>query len=251
MNSVIAALAAALKSFFQPRMLALVLWPMLLAVALWVGAAFIFWGSWMDGLTGLVQQTSLERWMAQGFLAIVSHYLIATVLVMLLLPAIYVTALLITAIFAMPMMVDHVAGKYYPELERKQGGTVAGNVSNALVAVAVYCLGWVVSLPLWLFSPLALVLPIVLMAYLNQRLFRYDALAEHASRDEIELVVERTTPRLYLLGALAGLLQFVPLLNLFAPVFVALAFIHLCLDELRALRLQPLAQAPSTGGASQ
>jgi len=236
MNSVIAALVAALRSFFHPKMLSLVLWPMLLAVALWVGAAFIFWGGWMDGLAALVRQTSLEQWLAQGFLAIVSHYLIATVLVLLLLPAIYVTALLITAIFAMPMMVNHVAEKNYPELERKQGGTIAGNVSNALMAVVVYCLGWVVSLPLWLFSPFALILPIALMAYLNQRLFRYDALAEHASHDEIGQIVERAAPKLYLLGALAGLVQFVPLLNLFAPVFVALAFIHLCLDELGKMR---------------
>lgn len=238
MNAVFAALLVALKTFFHPRMLALVLWPMLLATALWVGAAFIFWGSWMDSLTGLVQQTGLEQWIAQGFLALATHYLIATVLVLLLLPAIYVTALMITAIFSMPAMVDHVATKNYPTLERKQGGTMAGNVSNAVMAVAVYCLGWIISLPLWLFTPFALVFPIVLMAYLNQRLFRYDALAEHASREEIDQVVERASGKLYLLGALAGLLQFVPLLNFIAPVYVALAFIHLCLDELNALRLQ-------------
>ncbi|MBU3903739.1 MAG: EI24 domain-containing protein [Gammaproteobacteria bacterium] len=238
MNSVPRALLAALKTFFHPRMLALVLWPMLLAIVLWVGAAFIFWGSWMAGLTGLVQQTSLEQWLAQGFLAVATHYLIATVLVLLLLPAIFVTALLITAIFAMPTMVEHVAAKEYPALDRKQGGTAAGNVSNALMAVSVYCLGWIISLPLWLFTPFALVLPIVLMAYLNQRLFRYDALAEHASREEMAQVFERASGKLYLLGALAGLLQFVPLLNFIAPVYVALAFIHLCLDELQQLRLQ-------------
>ncbi len=238
MQSVIVALRAAFRSFFHPRMLALVLWPMLLATALWLGAAFIFWGSWMAGLTGLLEQTSLEQWIAQGVLAVVAHYLVATLLVLLLLPAIFVTALLITAIFAMPVMVGHVAEKDYPQLVRKQGGTVAGNVSNALVAVAVYCLGWIVTLPLWLFSPFALVLPILLMAYLNQRLFRYDALAEHASREEIGLVVERASGKLYLLGALAGLLQFVPLLNFIAPVYVALAFIHLCLEELKQLRAQ-------------
>ncbi|MFH0935054.1 MAG: EI24 domain-containing protein, partial [Pseudomonadota bacterium] len=85
-----------------------------------------------------------------------------------------------------------------------------------------------------------LLLPLALMAYLNQRLFRYDALAEHASREEIAQVVERAAPRLYLLGLLTGLLQFVPLLNLIAPVYVALAFIHLCLGELRILRQQSL-----------
>ncbi len=236
MNNVFSALAAALKSLVHPKMLALMLWPILAATVLWGGAALLFWADWIAGLTGMVQATPLEQWMAQGFVALASHYLITVILVLLLLPAIYVTALAITAVFAMPAMVGHVAAKSYPELERKQGGSVVGSVANAAMAVAVYCAGWVLSLPLWLLSPFALVLPIVLMAYLNQRLFRYDALAEHASREEYDLILERATPRLYLLGGLVGLLQFVPLLNLFAPIYVGLAFIHLCLAELRQLR---------------
>ncbi len=217
-------------------MLALLLWPMLLALALWVGAALLFWGSWVDSMNSLLQATPVEQWVAQGMWALAAHYLVSIVLLLLLLPAIYVTALLITAVFAMPLMVNHVAAQDYPDLERKRGGSTAGSIVNAIVAIAVYLVGWVMSLPLWLFAPFALVLPILLMAYLNQRLFRYDALAEHATREEYALVVERASLRLYLLGALLGLVQFVPVLNLFAPVFVALAFIHLCLSELREMR---------------
>lgn len=236
-QGVIAALVAALKTLLHPRMLSLVLWPMLAAMVLWVGAAMLFWGDWIGSLTAMLQTTSLEQWVSHGFLAVLSHYLISIILVLLLLPAIYVTALMITAVFAMPMMVNHVAGNYYPELERKRGGSAAGSVANAVLAIAVYCAGWVLSLPLWLFSPLALVLPVILMAWLNQRLFRYDALAEHAGKQEYRQVIERATVRLYLLGALAGLLQFVPLLNLLSPVYIGLAFIHLCLAELKQLRL--------------
>jgi len=236
MNSVISALVEALKTLFHPKMLSLVLWPMLVAVVLWVGAALFFWADWVAGLTGMVQATPLEQWMAQGFFAVASHYLIAIILVLLLLPAIYVTALVITAIFVMPMMVSHVAQKHYPELELKKGGSTDGSFANAAVAIIVYCVGWVLSLPLWLFSPFAMVLPLVLIAYLNQRLFRYDALAEHASREEYNQVIERSSVKLYLLGAAVGLLQFVPLLNLFSPIYVGLAFIHLCLAELKQLR---------------
>ena len=236
MNSVISALIEALKTLIKPRMLAMLLWPMLVAMVLWVGAALYFWGSWVSSLTAMVQATPLEQWVAQGFLAVVSHYLISIVLVLLLLPAIYVTALVLTAVFAMPMMVSYVSAKYYPELERRNGGSVAGSLGNAVVAIGVYCAGWLLCLPLWLFSPFALVLPVVLLAYLNQRLFRYDALAEHASREEFDLIVERAGWRLYLLGALVGLLQFVPLLNLISPVYIGLAYIHLCLSELKLLR---------------
>jgi CysZ protein len=212
------------------------IWPMLLAIVVWTAAAMFFWDDWVAGMTGMVQATPLEQWIAHGFLAVASHYLIVIVLLLLLLPAIYLTALLITSVFAMTMMVDHVAERYYPELERKQGGSNAGSIANAAAAIVVYCAGWVLSLPLWLFTPLAMVLPLLLMAWLNQHLFRYDALAEHASREEYALVVGRSRGRLFLLGAAVGLLQFVPLLNMFSPVYVALAFIHFCLAELKQLR---------------
>lgn len=239
MKSVISALIEAFKSLFHPKMLSMMLWPMLVSVVLWVGMAIVFWGSWIASLNGLVQETPLEQWMAHGFFSVISHYLISIILVLLLLPAIYVTALVITAVFTMPMMVSHIARKAYPELELKHGGTAAGSVWNAGVAIAVYCVGWLLCLPLWLFSPFAVALPIILMAYLNQRLFRYDALSEHASGEEYEQILERSGKKLYLLGAAVGLLQFVPVLNLFSPVYVALAFIHLCLAELKQLR-QPV-----------
>lgn len=245
MDSVISALVAALRTLFHPKMLALVLWPMLAAAVLWVGAALYFWADWVASLNEAVQASPLEEWVAHGFLAVAAHYLISVILVMLLLPAIYVTALVLTAVFAMPSMVKHVAAKHYPELERKQGGSTAGSLWNSAVAVAVYLTGWVLSLPLWLISPFAMALPIVFTAYLNQRLFRYDSLAEHASGEEYRRIVERSLPKFYLLGAALGLLQFVPLLNLFSPVYAGLAFIHLCLSELQQLRREECQAIPA------
>lgn len=236
MKSVLIALREALKGLFHPRMLVLVIWPMLIAALTWGIAAIFFWSSWLEALGNLLQASPAEQWIAQGFLAVASHYLMVFVLAMLLLPAIYVTALIITAVFAMPLMVKHVAATRFPTLERKQGGSVAGSVANAFIAIAIYALLWIVSLPLWLFSAFALILPLLWMAYLNQRLFRYDALAEHASREEFAQIMEGATGRLYLLGIALGLLQFIPILNFFSPVYIGLAFIHFCLGELQQLR---------------
>ncbi len=236
MKDVVSALALALGSFFHPRMLMLVIWPLLVATVLWLGVAIFFWGSWINELTGMLQSTSMQQWLAQGFLAVAAHYLIGIVLALLIFPAIYVTALLITATFGMPAMVDHVARRHYPDLESKKGGSFTGSLWNALIAILVYCAGWVITLPLWLISPFALVLPIALMAYLNQRLFRYDALSEHASPEEYDRLIRQSSGRLYLLGAVSGLLQLLPLAGFFLPVYAGLAFTHLCLSELKALR---------------
>jgi hypothetical protein len=157
-------------------------------------------------------------------------------LILLLFPVILVTALLVTSVLAMPVMVKHVGTRDFPRLEQKRGGTALGSLWNALVAMVIFILLWMVTLPLWLFGLPAVVLPVLLSAYLSQRLFRYDALAEHASPEEFERILERAGMRLYVLGAVLAFIQFVPLLNLFSPVYIGLAYIHFCLRELQQLR---------------
>ena len=236
MKNVFSALIAALKSQFHPRMLALVLWPALSAIFLWGGLALFFWSDWVRMAAQWLQQTPAEQWLMHGFLAAASGYFISLVLLMLLLPLIYVTALVITAVFAMPAMVEHVASHHYPHLQRKHGGTFTGSVINSLKAVFIYLLLWLLTLPLWLFTLFAGILPIILAAYLNQRLFRYDALAEHASAVEYQQVLEQSSGQMYVLGALAGLLQYIPLLNIFSAIYIGLAYTHLCLANLDRIR---------------
>lgn len=157
---------------------------------------------------------------------------------MLFVPLVFVTALFITALFAMPALVRLVAERDYPALERKQGGSFVGSLANAALALGVYVVLWAASLPLW-FLGAGFVVPFVAAAYLNQRLFRYDALAEHASHPEMQTLFTRYRSSLWGLGLITGLMQFVPFLNLFAAVLAALAFVHFGLARLAALRQPP------------
>ena len=115
---------------------------------------------------------------------------------------------------------------------------MVGNLLNALLAVGVFIAIWVLTLPLWLIG-IGVVVPFVAAAYLNQRLFRFDALAEHASHEEMQALFALHRSSWWGLGLLTGLLQFLPLLNLFAPVLTALAFIHFGLAHLEKLRRDP------------
>ena len=96
-------------------------------------------------------------------------------LFLLFVPLVYLTALFILGIFGMDAMVDHVARRSYPQLERRRGGGVAGSVWNGCVALAGMALLAVLSLPLWLAPPLWPVLAVAILGWGNQRLLRYDA----------------------------------------------------------------------------
>jgi CysZ protein len=238
MGDVIQALGRALASLARPKMLALSLWPMVLALLFWGGLAAFFWSDWVAYATAALTETPVEDWLTRWEMQWLAGYLAVALILLILFPLALTTALVIAAVFMMPVVVGFVAGRHYPALERRKGGTFLGSLGNALMSVAVFIVLWLLTLPFYLFGPLAVVVPVALSAYLNQRLFRYDALAEHASPEEMTAVIERSSGRLYLLGGVVGLTHFVPLLNLFAPIYTGLAFAHFCLEELARIRRQ-------------
>ena len=238
MTSIFEALSRAFRDLFQFQVLWIVIWPILAASLLWFLLGIAFWSTfsgWIaSGLTAIGIQTWLEgvepRWVAYGIQAI-THLI-------LFVPLVFVTALVITALFAMPALIHLVADRDYPHLERENGGGFAGSLLNALIALGIFVAIWLITLPLWLIGA-GLVIPFIATAYLNQRLFRYDALAEHASQDEMRAIFSSQRSLLWGLGLLTGLVQFIPILNLFAPVLTALAFIHFGLERLKNLRSLP------------
>ena len=80
------------------------------------------------------------------------------------------------------------------------------------------------------------VIAALISALFNLRVFRYDALAAHASAGEYRKIVQEAGGRLYALGLALAALYYVPIVNLLVPVLSGLAFTHLCLAELARLR---------------
>ena len=224
----------AARSLLHPKILVIVLWPMVLSLVLWGVLAWFFWDNWISLLGHWLQPT--QEFLSQHDFVWLANGMTVVLLVLLVLPLTLTTALFIAAVLVMPMMVRHVASRDYPELERRHGGTFAGSVWNALIAIGVFCGLWLLSIPFWLLAGLGALFSLLLMAYLNQRLFRYDALAEHASHEEFQLILEQSGAQLYLLGLLLALLHFVPVINLLSPVYTGLVYIHYGLDQLKRLR---------------
>ncbi|HKB82126.1 MAG TPA: EI24 domain-containing protein [Burkholderiales bacterium] len=236
MDAVILALIGALRSVVHPIILMVLLVPMLVALVLWVGLGWAYWDAWTSVIQDAVVGHSHFAWAANWDIAGLASWITAALVFALLVPVVIVTALLMATLFAMPVLVRHVARRDYPNLARRRGGTLFGSIWNAVAAIFLFALLWIVTLPLWLLAPLAVLLPVMLSAFLNQRLFRYDALSDHADAAEMKLIFESARGRLFLLGLITGGMYFIPPLNLVAPVFSALAFIHLCLAELQRLR---------------
>lgn len=232
-------LRRAALDLLQPRVLTVVFVPMLAALALWGGLAWVYGEAWLAGLTALAADIPWPDWLGTAPTAWLVALGSLILFGLLLVPAIYVTALLITALIFMPLLVGVVADGRFPGLERRRGGSVLGSLFNGVYALAVYLAVWLVTLPLWLLGPLGAAASLLLNAWLNQKLFLYDALAEHTDARELAQLRRQAGAPLYLLSALLGLLHFVPVFNFVAPVYMGLAFTHYGLAQLDTLRARP------------
>ncbi|OFZ86378.1 MAG: hypothetical protein A2V78_05790 [Betaproteobacteria bacterium RBG_16_64_18] len=222
-------------------MFALMLWPVAVALALWIALALAFWSRAVAAVDAMLRGTPVVEWMfAVAPLAAIGAQLGWILLALLFVPLVVITATLIIGVFAMPVMVNHVAERDYPRLARRQGGGAAGSAWNGLVASLWFAAAVAVSLPLWLAPPLWPALPALLLGYLNYRMFPYDALAEHASGNELTQILRQDRAPLFVLGLIVALAGHVPLLGFFAPLYGGLAFIHYGLARLEGLRAAPI-----------
>jgi len=232
--NVLSALGHGLVSVFHPRMLWLMVWPMLVALAVWGTIALVTWTRLALWLAELINQWALG--IVRLDLGQLAQFLANVALLLLFVPLVYLTALFILGAFGMQKMVDHVATRAFAHLERRRGGSTAGSVWNAIVALAGMLLLFAISLPLWLVPVLWPVITLAILTWVNQRLLRYDALAEHAEAAEMAPLFRQHRGPLLLLGFLLALLAYVPLLGFFAPVLFGLAFIRYLLGALEAIR---------------
>ena len=235
--NVAGALLYGFANLFHPRMLWLMLWPMLVALAIWGTAALFLWTKLALWLAGIMKPY-LEPALGYVRLDFGDATMIAAnvILFLLFVPLVYLTALFILGVFGMQKMVDYVAAGSFPHLERRRGGGTVGSLGNGMVAFLGMIGMFILSIPLWILPPLWPLIPLAILSWVNQRLLRYDALAEHADREEMARLFRERRGGLYTLGILLALLAYVPFVNFIGPVVFGLAFIRYLLGALDAIR---------------
>jgi CysZ protein len=241
MTSIPRSLAYALANVLHPRMIWLMIWPLAVALGLWGTLAIVCWtqlalaiADWMQ--QGLAHAPFISTW----DFTTATLFLAKVLILVMLVPLIQLTALLILSIFGMPAMVEHVASRSFAQLERRKGGSVAGSVWNSCVGLLGLAGLGLVSIPFWVFPPLWPLIPVAILGWVNQRVLRYDALAEHADGAEMREVFAGRRGALYVMGLILALAAYVPLLGFFAPVLLGLSFIHYLLGALQARRTAPI-----------
>ena len=219
----------------HPKVIGLSIVPVLIGVALALGLGYLYWEQAVASVRGGLESWSLVD---AGLKAVESYFgasfrsVLAPLLVVLLAaPVIVVLSVLLVAVMMTPAIVNLVATRRFPGLERKRGAGVVSSTLWSLLCTAVALVALAISLPLWFIPPLVLVLPPLIWGWLTYQVMSFDVLAEHASKDERRALMRRHRMQLLGIGVVSGYLGAAPSLIwafsavalIFAPLLIAVS----------------------------
>ena len=246
----------------RPRVIMLSLAPLLLIGVLGGAWGYFYWDGAVRGMRSLLESSSLLTtfwgWLQTWGVGDVTAVVAPLMVILAVTPVLVVFSLLAVALLMTPALVALVAQRRFPHLGRKKGGSFWASAVWSLGSSFLAVLALVVSVPLWLVPPLVLVLPPLIWGWLTYRVMAFDALAEHASKEERREILQRHRTRLLGIGILTGYLGAAPSLVwasgvIFAAIWIytlvfafsSLWFAHYCLAALERLRSEGSALSAS------
>ena len=215
----------------RPRVIVLSMLPLILMVALFLSLGYFYWDAALDGVRGLLESSSLLatlfEWL-QGIGAEGLKTVLAPLIVVLAFGQLgLILSLLVVAIMMTPSLVNMVAERRFKLLERKHGGSLLVSLLWSLGSTLLAFIALLVSVPLWLIPPLILVLPPLIWGWLTYRVMAFDALAEHASKDERVELLRRHRSSLLAIGVITGYMGAAPSLLWASGALFVVAFVIL------------------------
>ncbi len=212
----------------HPRVIVFSLLPLVLMVVLSFALGYFFWDSAvayvMDSLQSLSLVQAFFGWLERIGMEGLRTVLAPLVVLIVATPVIVMCCLLLVAVFMTPAMVTLVGRRRFPEMEKKQGGSLLVSILWSLGSTLVALVVLVLSMPLWLIPPLVLILPPLIWGWLTYRVFAFDALAEHASADERRHILKEHRGTLLAMGIVSGYIGAAPsLLWASGALFIAMA----------------------------
>lgn len=136
----------------------------------------------------------------------------------------------------MPLLLKHLSETEYRDVAAMGKDSFVAAAVNSVLATILFIFGWVTTIPLWLIPGFSLLLPLLLMGWLNRRTFAYDALSLHATAAEWKTLRKQHEAPLFMLGLTMALFAYLPVIGLLVPALAALSFIHYGLEALRRSR---------------
>ncbi len=216
MNGLFDAFWRAAAYCLHPRVVLLSLAPVLLAGGLVLGLGWLYWAPAVDAVQTALSYWTLAdaamQWLDHAGFGGVRALIAPLVIVVVAVPLVVLLSLLMVALLMTPSIVNLVARRRFPDLERRRGagGWQTGAWSLWITLLALLALA--ATLPLWLLPLFGLLLPPLIWGWATGRIFAFEVLAEHADAEERRTLLQAHRGPLLAMGVMAGFMGAVPAL---------------------------------------
>jgi len=211
-----------IQDIFSPAVLFFVLKIGFGSILLWVILLWATWDIYVGFIALYIQKVPLIgdwEWVQSGgsfFIALVVAYML-----------IIITISAFTSLFSEPLL-KKLAKKHYPAVEAKGSANVGKSVFLTLKASIIFLLLFLVSFPLLFIPVLGQIWMLWLWGILIKEPTAYDVSSLFTTEKSSFDVKSKGAG---ITAMFASLFNYIPLLNIFAPVFAQILFLHQILGK--------------------
>ena len=198
----------------MPRVMLLSLLPLAMLLVLSLSWGYFYWAPTQEWVRDMLDAWQLLQGMliwleshgADGLQAV----LIPLVVIFAITPVLVVVSLLAVSLMMSPAMTQLVVSRRFAHLAMKHGASVWTSLGWTLLSTLGALLAMAVTLPLWFVPPLMFVIPPLVWGWLSYRVMVFDALAQHASREERIAIGRQHRLWLLTIGVITGYMGGIP-----------------------------------------
>jgi len=202
-----------LQDIFSPMVLKFILKVGFGAIFFWMLIFSFFWTEFSNFVTSYLLWIPFE-WL-QTTIAFIAAPLIAYTLVI-------VTIAILTSLFSEQLLIN-LAKKHYPEKKALASPSMMGSISSTLSSTLLFALLYLILFPTFVIP----VIGQIIMLYVWSILLKAPTVHDVGGlfiKDEQEIKVKRKKSNI--IAMIASLFNYIPFLNIFAPIFAQIMFLH-------------------------
>ena len=221
----------ALAYCLMPRVMLLSLLPLAMLLVLSVSWGYFYWSPTQDWVREMLASWQVLQgmmdWLQDKGASELQAVMVPLVVIFAITPILVVISLLAVSLMMTPALVDLVVERRFAHLALKRGGTTLTSLVWTVGSTVIAMGAMVITLPLWAVPPLMFIVPPLIWGWLSYRVMVFDALVNHASREERLAIGRQHRVALLTIGVLTGYMGAFPSLVWASGAVFAAAFLVL------------------------
>jgi len=207
-----------LKDILSLKVLMFILKIGISSIAIWVAILIYFWESFEGFITSFLSWIPWE-W-AQDSIAYLAAPLFGYTLIIL-------TISLLTSLFSDKLMIS-LAKKHYPNQKIVDDVSITGSIMVTIKSIIIFLIFFIILFPLIFIPIFGQVVLLYLWSILLKEPTIHDVGGLFISDPKI---LKEKRKKSTIIAMLASLFNYIPFLNIFAPIFAQIVFLHHILKE--------------------